>query len=317
VRDEYDVVVAGGGLAGLTAGLTAARLGRSVAVLSGVVPGGLLLTIDRIDGLPGYPDGLAGYELCPTVQTQAEAAGAEVAAAELGAVEAADGGWAVATDHGRIHGRALVLATGARFRELGVPGEDRLRGRGVSTCASCDGPLLGGKTAAVVGGGDSALQEALALAECGGPVLILHRGEELDGQASYRLRAAEHPAIEIRLGVVVEEILGDDAVAAVRVRDVAGGSVEELAVGGVFPFVGLVPNTEPFTETVSLDPGGAVLVDGALRTSAPGILAAGVVRSGAPGRAAAAIGDGALAAVSADACLAAGVAPGAAAPAGV
>src|SRR5580765_2571239 len=155
MRDEYDVVVAGGGLAGLNAGLTAARLGRSVLVLTGVVPGGLLLTIDRIDGFPGYPEGIAGYELCPTVQTQADAAGADVVGAELAGLAPANGGWTIATDEGETHARSVIAATGARFRTLDVPGEERLRGHGISTCASCDGPLLGGKTAAVVGGGDS------------------------------------------------------------------------------------------------------------------------------------------------------------------
>lgn len=303
MRDRYDVVAAGGGLAGLTAGLTAARLGRSTLVLTGGIPGGLLLTIDRIDGLPGYPDGVAGYELCPGVQAQADAAGAEFAGVELDALEPADGGWTIATAEGSAHALTVILATGASFRRLEVPGEDRFPGRGISTCASCDGPLLGGKSAAVVGGGDSALQEALTLAETAGRVVILHRGERLDGQESYRRRVADQPLIEVRYGVVVEEILGADSVEAVRVRDLAGGAVEELDVAAVFPFVGLRPNSERFEERVAVDPDGAVRTDEALRTSAPGVFAAGIVRSGAAGRAAAAAGDGAAAAIAADTYL--------------
>jgi thioredoxin reductase (NADPH) len=304
MRSEYDIVVAGGGLAGLTAGLTAARLGRSVLVLTGVVPGGLLLTINRIDGFPGFPDGVPGYELCPSVQGQAEDAGADVVCGELERLEATAGGWEIATDGQRTQTGAVIIATGARFRALGVPGEERLRGRGVGTCASCDGPLIGGKTAAVVGGGDSALQEALALAETAAAVLILHRGVELDGQADYRRRVFGQPTIEVRYGTVVEEILGEQSVLALRVRELATDAVEELEAAAVFTFVGLRPNSERFAEQVALDPDGAVLTDGALRTTAAGVFAAGVVRSGAIGRAAAASGEGAAAATVAHAFLA-------------
>lgn len=303
MRDEYDIAVAGGGLAGLTAALTAARLGRSALVLTGAVPGGLLLTVERIEGLPGFPDGVAGYELCPGVQMQAEAAGADAVGEELERLEPADGGWTVATGAGEVRARAVVLATGAGFRSLGVPGEERLRSHGISTCASCDGPLLGRKTVAVVGGGDSALQEALALAEFVDRVVILHRGDELDGQESFRARVAEREAIEVRLQTVVEEIVGDESVRAVRVRDIDADASEELAVAAVFPFVGLRPRSERFARQVELDVHGAVRTDGALRTSAPGVVAAGIVRSGAAGRAAAAAGEGAAAALAADAYL--------------
>jgi len=313
VRDEYDVVVAGGGLAGLSAGLTAARIGHSVLVLAGAVPGGLLLTIDRIDGLPGHPDGVAGYELCPIAQTQAEAAGAEVVAAEVDGLEAEDGAWTVACDGGNARAHAVILATGARFRALGVPGEDGLQGRGVSTCASCDGPLLAGRTAAVVGGGDSALQEALTLAEAGARVVILHRGDELGGQDSYRGRVEEHAGIEVRYGVIVEEVLGDGKIQALRVQSVETGSAEELEVDAVFPFVGLRPNSDRFAALVALDSDGAVVTDERLRTTSAGVFAAGVLRSGAVARAAAVSGEGAAAAVAAHAYLAGDVWPAAAA----
>jgi thioredoxin reductase (NADPH) len=301
--DGYDIVVAGGGVAGLTAGLTAARLGRSTVVLGGGIPGGLLLSIERIDGYPGFPEGVAGYELCPSLQEQAAAAGAEVAALELEGLEHANGSWRITTSEGEVDARAMILATGARFRRLGVPGEDRLHGRGISTCASCDGPLLGGATATVVGGGDSALQEALTLAGTAKKVIVFHRGDELDGQASYRRLVEEQPAIEVRYGTVVEEILGAERVEAVRVRDLADSSVSELDVAAVFPFVGLEPNSGPFAEHVALDERGAVRTDDGVATSADGIFAAGVVRSGAAGRAAAATGEGAAAAIAADAYL--------------
>jgi thioredoxin reductase (NADPH) len=303
VRDECDVLVVGGGLAGLTAALTAARLGRTAVGLTGAVPGGTLLMIDRIEGLPGFPDGVPGYELCPAVQEQAERAGAELSGVELDTLAPADASWTASTADGDIRARAVVIASGARFRELGVPGEELLRGHGVSSCASCDGPLLAGKTAAVVGGGDSALQEALTLAESVDRVVIVHRGGELDAQASYRERVADHPAIEIRLLTVVEEILGDRAVAGVRVREVATGRVETVDVAGVFPYVGLRPNSERFANHVALDERDAIVTDEELRAT-EGVFAAGVVRSGAAGRAAAASGEGAAAALAADAYLA-------------
>jgi thioredoxin reductase (NADPH) len=237
------------------------------------------------------------------VQEQADEAGAEVAGVELDALEPADDGWTIVTAEGRVHARAVVLATGAGFRRLEVPGEERLHGRGISTCASCDGPLLGGKTIAVVGGGDSALQEALTLAETAARVVILHRGEQLDGQASYRRRVAEQPTIEVRHRVVVEEILGAESVGALRVRDLADDAIEELEVAAVFPFVGLRPNSERFEKHVALNADGAVRTDATLQTTAPGVFAAGVVRSGAAGLAAAAAGEGAAAAVAADAYL--------------
>jgi thioredoxin reductase (NADPH) len=296
---RYDVVVAGGGLAGMSAGLTAARLGRSVLILTGGLPGGLLLNIERIDGLPGFPEGVPGYELCPAAQEQAEAAGAQLAMTGLEGLEHSDGDWTVATAEGELQAGAVIVATGASFKPLGVPGEHEFQGRGISTCASCDGPLLRGKLAAVVGGGDSALQEALTLADAVERVVILHRGEQLDGQASYREPALAHPKIEVRFGVVVEEILGEESVRGVRLREVQRDTTEELAAAAVFPFVGLTPNTGALEGTTMLDADGHVLTDGALRTAREGLFAAGVVRSGATARAAAVAGEGAAAALAA------------------
>jgi len=300
VADRVDVVVAGAGIAGLTAALTSARLGRSTLVLTGGIPGGLLLSIDRIDGAPGYPEGVPGYELCPLTQQQASDAGAELSMAELTGLRADDGGWLLATGDGEIAARAVILATGAGFRALGVPGEERLRGHGVSTCASCDAPLLRDRSAVVVGGGDSALQEALTLAESASSVVVLQRGDELTAQEAYRRPVLEHPRIEVRTGVEVEEISGDERVAGVRARTIASGATEEMAADAVFAFVGLEPNTSFLDGLLELDVTRRIVTDTALRTPQPGVLAAGIVRSGAAGRAAASAGDGAAAAIAAD-----------------
>ena len=190
---EYDIVIAGGGVAGLTAGLTSARAGRKTRVLAGPSLGGHLLSIERIDGYPGFPDGVPGYDLCPMIQEQAAAEGAEFSASEATGLLAEAGRWRVTTGQGDLWARAVVIATGTTLKTLGIPGEDRLRGKGVSHCASCDAPLLRGRVVGVVGGGDSALQEALTLAQHVSRVIVLHRGSAFSAQAAYRHQVQKNP----------------------------------------------------------------------------------------------------------------------------
>jgi thioredoxin reductase (NADPH) len=302
---EYDILVIGGGIAGLTAGLTAARAGHTTYVLTGPALGGLLLSIERIDGYPGFPDGVPGYDLCPMIQEQAVAAGAEFSAAQATQLHREDGHWRVAAGQDEVRGRAIVIATGATLKTLGVPGETRLYGKGVSHCASCDAPLLRGRTVAVVGGGDSALQEALTLAQHASRVIIVHRGTGFSAQAAYRQPVQEQSKIEVRFGTIVEEVVGDGAVTGVRTRtsDGATGLVEVTAL---FVYVGLEPATGWLDGVLERDSSGRIPVDDGMRTRVPGLLAAGTVRSGSAGRAAAAAGDGAAAAVSADRYLSTG-----------
>jgi thioredoxin reductase (NADPH) len=296
VADDFDLAIAGGGIGALTAAVHSARMGRSTLVLGGLAPGGLLLSIERIDGVPGFPEGVAGYELCPMLQEQAADDGAEVRMAELEGLEPAGDAWRLATSDGDVQARAVILATGARLRTLDVEGEERLRGRGVSHCASCDAPLMRDRTVAVVGGGDSALQEALTLADAVGEVIVLHRGDALSAQAAYREPAVAHPKITVRYGTVVEEILGEDAVSGVRVREVESGDVSELELGGVFIYVGLAPNSEYLLDQLDLGDDGRVPTDGALQTQLAGVFAAGIVRRGSLGQAAISAGEGAAAA---------------------
>ena len=299
MADRYDVAIAGGGIAALTAAVHSARMGRSTLVLGGRAPGGLLLSIERIDGVPGFPEGVAGYELCPMLQEQAADDGAEVRMADLEGLEPiGDGGegWRLRTSDGEAEARAVILATGARLKPLGVDGEERLQGRGVSHCASCDAPLMRDRTVGVVGGGDSALQEALTLAEAVGEVIVLQRGDELTAQAAYRAPALEHPKISVRYGVEVEEVVGEDAVSGVRLRDVASGDTEELELGGLFVYVGLAPNSECVAGAIELDHEGRVPTDTSLQTTLTGVFAAGFVRSGSLVQAAISAGEGAAAA---------------------
>jgi thioredoxin reductase (NADPH) len=297
---EYDVVIAGGGVAGLTAGLTSARAGRKTRVLTGSALGGHLLSIERIDGYPGFPDGVPGYDLCPIIQEQAVAAGAEFAATEATALHADEGTWRLTTGTGELRARVVVIATGTTLKTLGIPGEERLRGKGVSHCASCDAPLLRGRVVGVVGGGDSALQEALTLAQHVSRVIILHRGSAFSAQAAYRERVRENSKIEVRFGAIVEEVLGNGGLTGVRTRTVSDGKVEDLELAGLFIYVGLAPAATWAKNVVALDASGRIRVDDTMRSSVAGLFAAGTVRSGSPGRAASAAGDGATAAVSAD-----------------
>ena len=300
MTDTYEILIAGGGIAGLTAGMMAARLGRRSMVLTGGVPGGHLISIDRIEAYPGFPEGVSGYELCPMVQEQAMEAGAEFAASELQQIQPEDNNYRVTTTEGEYRARCLIIATGCSLKELGVPGETPFRGKGVSHCASCDAPLLRDKLVAVVGGGDSAMQEALTLAESASQVTILHRSAELSGQASYRNRIEAHPKISVRFNTVVEEIAGDDAVTGVRIRDVQKEETAELEAAGVFIYIGMQPNSACLGSLATLEPDLRIPVDGQLRTALQGVFAAGIVRSGTRGQAVCSAADGAAAAIAAD-----------------
>jgi thioredoxin reductase (NADPH) len=268
-------------------------------VLTGPSLGGQLISIERIDGYPGFPDGIPGYDLCPIIQEQAAGAGAEFDATEAAALHSDDGRWRVATGHGDVRARAVVIATGTTSKPLGIPGEETLRGKGVSHCASCDAPLLRGRTVGVVGGGDSALQEALTLAQHVARVIVLNRGSAFSAQAAYVHRVRENPRIEVRFDTIVEEAVGNSGLTGVRTRT-ADGKTADLEVAGLFVYVGLAPATTWLDGALALDVSGRIPVDGAMRTSQRGLFAAGTVRSGSAGRAAAAAGDGAIAAVGAD-----------------
>lgn len=296
---SYQVIVVGAGLAGLTAGLFAARHGHSVLVLESAVPGGHLVNVHQIEDFPGYPEGVAGYELCPLVQEQAAHYGAEFGLAEVERVELDGGRWRVASRDGAYRAQAVIVASGSRPRALGVPGEARLLGRGVSHCASCDGPLYRGRAVGVVGGGDSALQEALTLAEHAAQVTILLRGRAFSAQQVYQQRVLGNPAIEVRYGATVEEILGDEVVDGVRVRDATSGAEARLELAGVFVYVGLEPRTELLQSQGVLARDGRMLTDAWMRTARPGLFAAGDVRAESAAQAITAAGDGATAAIAA------------------
>ena len=296
---DYDIVIVGSGLAGLTAGLFAARYGLSTLVLEANIPGGHLISIEKIEDFPGFPEGIAGYGLCPTVQQQAADQGAEFQRAEVQRLEALDRFWFVVTPEERYRTKTVVVATGSTLKELGIPGETKLRGKGVSHCASCDGPLFNGHVVGVVGGGDSALQEALALANYGSQVILFHRLDEFSAQHAFQQRVLNHSKISVRYHTIVEEILGDDAVTGVRVRDVMTGTETQVDLSGVFIYVGLEPNTAFLKNIMRLSDTGHIPTDVWMGTELPGVFAVGDIRQDSASQAITSAGEGAVAAIAA------------------
>jgi thioredoxin reductase (NADPH) len=296
---EYDVIIVGSGLAGLTAGLFAARHGLSTLILESNIPGGHLISIEKIEDFPGFPDGIAGYDLCPTVQRQAADQGAEFQRADVQRLEAKDRLWSVATDEEQHLAKAVIVATGSKLKSLGVPGEEKLMGRGVSHCASCDGPLYDGQIVGVVGGGDSALQEALTLADLAEQVLLFHHSETFSAQNSYRQRVLDNSKIIPCYQTVIEEILGDDVVTGVRARNLASEEISQIDLAGLFVYVGLQPNTEILQSIVKLSDSGHVPTDASMKTTRDGLYAVGDIRQDSASQAITSAGDGATAAVAA------------------
>jgi thioredoxin reductase (NADPH) len=297
--DRYDVIVLGGGLAGLTAGLFAARQGHSTLVLEASVAGGHLVNVEKIEDFPGFVGGVAGFELCPRTQEQAANAGAEFGMARALGLRRSGHDWEVETIDDSFQTRAVIIAVGSAPRSLGIVGEEELEGHGVSHCATCDGPLFRGKPVGVVGGGDSALQEALTLAEFASQVTVFDQAGQLSAQHVYRERASRVPTIEVRHSTLVEEILGNGNVEGVRVRELATGQRSVVPLAGLFPCVGLQPNTAFLQGTLKLDSGGHVPTDIWMRTELPGIFAAGDVRQNSASQAITSAGDGATAAIAA------------------
>jgi thioredoxin reductase (NADPH) len=296
---EYDLVVVGAGLAGLTAAMYAGRFGLSVCVVDQVGAGGQIVNVEKIENFPGFPEGIAGFDLGPIVQEQAEAAGAEFRLDTVEALAIAGETRILRCAEEELHARSVIIAAGSSLRALGIPGEERLLGKGVSHCASCDAPFFAGQIACVIGGGDSALDEAAVLAEQAARVLVIHRGPEFEAQRSILDKAAALANIEPLFNTTVEEIVGEDAVTAVRLRNVASGSTREEALSGVFVFVGLEPNTAFLGGVVDLDEAGHIRTDLLLRTSVAGVFAAGDIRQSSVVQLVSAAGDGATAAVAA------------------
>ncbi len=292
----YDVIVIGGGPGGYTAALYAARANLSVAILEKLSPGGQMGTTDVIDNYPGFPQGVNGFELAMQMKEGAERFGAQTQLAEVTQVELAGQVKTIHTSGGDYQARTVVLATGAHPRELGLPGERELRGRGVSYCATCDGMFYRGKTVVVVGGGNTAVSDVLYLSRLCEKVYLVHRRDALRASKVYLdpLQKAEN--VEFVWDSEVKQLLRDQAVTGVRVRNKKTGEERDIPCGGVFVAVGYLPNTELYRGQVELDEAGYVLADETTQTNLPGVFAVGDLRKKPLRQVVTAASDGAVAA---------------------
>jgi thioredoxin reductase (NADPH) len=298
MADDYDLVIVGGGLAGLTAAMYGARFGLRTCLVEHMAAGGQILNVEKIENFPGFPEGIAGFDLGPIVQEQAETAGAEFVMDTVTGLELDGERRVVRCEGTELGATSVIVAAGSAFRTLGIPGEAEFVGKGVSNCASCDAPFFVGKEVCVVGGGDSALDEAAVLAGSNvGHVTLVHRGPAFTAQRVAVDRLTQFSNIETLFNTEVEQIVGTDTVSSVRLR--TDGATREQPLSGVFIFVGLEPHTAFLQGTVDLDPSGHVTVDAHLQTSVPGVFAAGDIRQSSSRQLVAAAGDGATAAVNA------------------
>jgi thioredoxin reductase (NADPH) len=299
MADTYDMIVIGGGAAGFTAGLYAARDRCRALLLERFSAGGQVLNCEHIENYPGFPDGIAGYSLGPLLQQQATNLGLEMKLAEVQAVKFEGETKVLQTDDGIVRTKALIIAPGSSFTKLGIPGEDEFLGNGVSHCASCDGAFFMDQPVAVVGGGDAALDEGMHLTQYASQVTIIHRRDTLRACQLLQERARSKEKLSFRGNAVVRAIEGDETVRRVQLEEVKTGERSQLEVSGVFLFVGLTPNTQFLHGLVPLNERGQIITDLSMRTSIPGILAAGDVRHESSRQLVSAAGDGATAALAA------------------
>jgi thioredoxin reductase (NADPH) len=295
-----DLVIIGGGPAGLTAGLYAARAKLKTLLLERLAPGGQILTTDWVENYPGFPDGISGYDLVENMKHQAERFGLVIRSQEVQRLELGGGRKVIATDSGTIESRAVIIACGAAPQKLGIEGEGLLTGKGVSYCATCDGPFFRDQPVAVIGGGDTAVEEALYLTRFASKVFIIHRRDRLRAIQLIQERAGKEPKIEIIWDTVPLKISGDTAVKGLELKNVKSGRLSTLPVEGVFIFIGYIPNSGLVKGLLPLDDWGFIKTDNDMATQIPGVFAAGDVRSKALRQVATAVGEGATAAYMAE-----------------
>ena len=282
MTDTRDTVILGSGCSGLTAAIYTARAGLNPLVLEGHEPGGQLSITSLVENFPGWPDGIQGPELIENMKKQATRFGATFQLAHLNAVDLKTHPYKLNTTAGEIHTRTLIIASGASARWLGIPGEQALIGHGVSSCATCDGFFFRGKPIAVIGGGDSAMEEALFLTRFASKVTLLHRRDAFRASKIMLERAIAHPNIELRTNTVVDEVLGveEKSVKGLRLRDVATGDKTVLDVDGMFLGIGHEPNAKMFTGQLDLDDEGYIKTRNNVFTTLNGVEVAGVYASG-------------------------------------
>lgn len=303
MEQVYDMIVIGGGPAGYTAALYAARSGLSVLVLEKLSAGGQMALTEQIDNYPGFEDGIDGFTLGEKMQQGAERFGAVTELAEVYRADLLDRIKTLETSEGVFRGRTVVIATGASPRALGVPGEEALVGKGVHYCAACDGAFYRGKTVAVVGGGNSAVADALTLSRIAKKVYLIHRRDSLRATKVYHAPLMTSPNVAFCWNSTVSALLHTGRLTGLRLKDVRTGGERELACDGMFISVGRAPATELFRDALELDKSGYIVADESTRTNLPGVFAAGDVRTKALRQVVTATADGAVAVHYAEAYL--------------
>lgn len=297
---DYDLVIIGGGPAGLTAGLYAARARLKVILLEKVIPGGQIVVTDWVENYPGFPDGVSGAELTQRMTEQAKRFGLEIGTDEVLSMDLSENIKKLTLPDRTLSCCAVIITTGASPRMLGVPGEDRFYGRGLSTCATCDGPFCKNKIVAAVGGGNTAVQESLFLTKFASKVYLIHRRDKLRAESILQERAFADPKIEFIWDTVVTGFGGAKMLENISLKNVRTGATQDLPVNACFIWIGILPNAGFVPDSIARDEFGFILADHQMRTSAPGVFVAGDVRNTPLRQIATAIGDAAIAVASAE-----------------
>jgi thioredoxin reductase (NADPH) len=300
----YDVVIIGSGSAGYTAAVYACRAGRKTLVLAGSIPGGQLMITSEVENYPGFPEGVLGPELMEKFRRQAERFGPEIVYDDVSFVDFSSRPFKVVAGGKTYEGKSVIIATGANAKWLGLPSETKFRGRGVSSCATCDGFFFKGKDVVTVGGGDTAIEEANFLANITNSVTVVHRRDMLRASKIMQERATANPKIHFIWDSAVKEITGDDKVTGVQLHNLKSGKDSHVRAEGVFVAIGYEPNTGFLKGKIELDSQGYVVTRRDTETSVPGVFAAGDVRDHKYRQAITAAADGCKAAIDADRFLA-------------
>lgn len=300
-QEVREVAILGGGPAGMTAGLYLCRSNIDVVLLEKQLPGGQVAWSPLIENYPGFPDGIEGPDLVELIKAQIERFGLEIKSfAEVVGLTPEEDYKLIKLEKEEVKALSVIIATGRTPKKLGIPGEDEYTGRGISYCATCDGPLFKDKVVLVVGGGDAAVQEALHLTRFTSKVLLVHRRDELRASSYLQERAFSNPKLEILWNSEIAEVRGNDTVNSVSVVNNQTGEQASIDVSGVFFYVGNIPNTAFLAEEIELDDSGYVVTDDTLETSVPGIFAAGDARANRFKQIVTSAAEGALAAYSAE-----------------